>query len=163
MTDLRHALDDYLTIRRGLGFKLERTQKLLTQFITYLEQRDTVTITVEGMIAWVTLPATPASRGWLALRMQAIRGFTTYLHSLDPKVPVPPAGLFPDGPHRAVPYLYSDAEIAALSAAAATLRHPLGVATYQTLIGLLAVSAMRVSEAINLDDDDFDTPTVCSP
>lgn len=157
MIDLRHALDDYLTIRRGLGFKLERTQKLLTQFITWLDQRDTVTITTDDMVAWVALPATRASRGWLALRMQAVRGFVTYLHTLDPNVAVPPAGLFPDGPHRAVPYLYSDAEITALLAAAATLRHPLGVATYQTLIGLLAVSGMRVGEVINLDDDDFDT------
>jgi integrase len=157
MIDLRRALDDYLTIRRGLGFTLERTQKLLTQFITFLEQRDTVTISVDDMVAWVRLPATRASRGWLALRMQAVRGFATYLHTLDPTVAVPPVGLFPDGPHRAVPYLYSDADITALLAAAATLRHPLGVATYQTLIGLLAVSGLRVSEAINLDDDDFDT------
>jgi integrase/recombinase XerD len=157
MTDLRDVLTDYLMIRRGLGFKLERTEKLLVQFITFLQSRDTSTIGVEDMIAWVRLPGSDAGQGWLALRMQAVRGFATYLHTLDPTVVVPPAGLFPDGPHRAVPYLYSDAEISALQAAAGTLRAPLGAATYATLVGLLAVTGLRVGEAIGLDDIDLDT------
>jgi len=69
---------------------------------------------------------------------------------------VPAAELLPGRPRRATPYLYSDVEIAALIAAADTLRFPLRVATYKTLIGLLAVTGMRVGEAIRLDRDDLD-------
>jgi integrase/recombinase XerD len=64
--------------------------------------------------------------------------------------------VLPDQPHRATPYLYSDAEIAALITAAATLRTPLRVATYQTLIRLLAITGIRVGEAIRLDTTDVD-------
>ena len=88
--------------------------------------------------------------------MSVLRGFAGYLHTLDPTVPVPPADLFPSGSHRAVPYLYSDDELAALVAATDTLRYPLQRATYRTLIGLLAVTGLRVGEAIGLDDTDVD-------
>ena len=57
VTGLRPALAGYLDLRRGLGFKLDRDAKLLDQFITYLEQRGTGTITVTDALAWATLPA----------------------------------------------------------------------------------------------------------
>ncbi len=38
MSPLRHALADYLVVRRALGFKLQRAEKLLDQFLTYVEQ-----------------------------------------------------------------------------------------------------------------------------
>lgn len=102
MSPLRQSLADYLRIRRALGFKLERDAKLLAQFIDYLQQQDPVMVTVDHAVAWVRLPA-GASRSWLAFRMSVVRGFAAYLHTLDPAVQVPPAGLFPPGPHRAVP------------------------------------------------------------
>jgi len=156
MIALDRRLEEYLRIRRSLGFKLARDGKLLAQFIGYLHERGTDTITIDHAVAWVGLPA-GAGRGWLAFRMSVVRGFAAYLHTLDPAVPVPPADLFPSGPHRAVPYLYSDDELAALVAATDTLRYPLQRATYRTLICLLAVTGLRVGEAIGLDDDDFDT------
>jgi len=156
MIDLSCRLEEYLRIRRSLGFKLARDGKLLAQFIGYLHEQGTDTITTDHAVAWVGLPA-GAGRGWLAFRMSVVRGFTGYLYTLDPAVPVPPADLFPSGPHRAVPYLYSDDELAALVAATDTLRYPLQRATYRTLICLLAVTGLRVGEAIGLDDNDFDT------
>ncbi len=155
MIDLSRRLEEYLRIRRSLGFKLERDGKLLAQFIGYLHDQGADTITIDHAVAWVGLPA-GAGRGWLAFRMSAVRGFLGYLHTLDPAVPVPPADLFPSGPHRAVPYLYSEDELAALVAATDTLRYPLQRATYRTLICLLAVTGLRVGEAIGLDDDDLD-------
>ncbi|MGH3303994.1 MAG: tyrosine-type recombinase/integrase [Streptosporangiaceae bacterium] len=155
MIDLSRRLEEYLRIRRSLGFKLERDGKLLAQFLDYLHDQGADTITIDHAVAWVGLP-TGAGRGWLAFRMSVVRGFTGYLHTLDPAVAVPPADLFPSGPHRAVPYLYSDDELAALIAATDTLRYPLQRATYQTLICLLAVTGLRVGEAIGLDDNDFD-------
>jgi integrase len=155
MSPLRQALADYLAIRRSLGYKLARPEKLLGQFITYLEDTGAATVTTEHALAWATLPRGDAS--WHALRLSAVRGFAAYLRTIDPCAEVPPADLIPWRPRRATPYLYSDADIAALIAAAAGLRSPLRTATYQTLIGLLAVTGMRVGEAIRLDRADLDS------
>ena len=139
--DLDARLEEYLRIRRSLGYKLERDGKLLAQFIAWLHEQHAAAVTVEHAVAWVSLPAAAGS-GWLRFRMSVVRGFTAYLHTLDPAVPVPPAGLFPPGPHRAVPYLYSADELAALLTATDTLRYPLQRATYRTLISLLAVTGL---------------------
>jgi integrase len=155
MSPLRQALADYLRIRRALGYKLERAGKLLPQFVDYLEQIEADTVTAERALAWATLPAR-GSRRWWAFRLSMVRGFAAYLHSLDPAHQVPPADLLPCRSRRATPYLYSDEEIAALLAAAGTLRFRLRVATYRMLIGLLAVTGMRVGEAIRLDRGDLD-------
>src|SRR5699024_4105817 len=93
---------------------------------------------------------------WWGYRLSVVRGFATYLHALDPAHEVPAAELLPQRPQRATPYLYSTADVAALMAAANTLRTPLRRATVATLIGLLAVTGMRVGEAIALDRADVD-------
>lgn len=154
MSPLHDQLTDYLRIRRALGYKLERAEKLLPQFIDYLERRGETLVTIENTLAWVTLPGGSAS--WRSFRLSSVRGFASYLHALDPAHAVAPADLAPGRAHRATPYLYSDAEIAALIAATSVLRGALRQATYRTLIGLLAVTGMRVGEAIGLDHDDVD-------
>lgn len=155
MSRLRDSLGDYLTIRRALGYKLERAEKLLGQFIDYLEGLGVEQVTVERALAWARLPA--GGVNWFAFRLSVVRGFAAYLHVLNPAHEVPPADLLPRRQRRATPYLYSDQEIAALIGAASSLRSALRVATYQTLIGLLAVTGMRVGEAIRLDRDDLNT------
>lgn len=153
---LRDALADYLALRRTLGFQLANVGRLLGQFVTYLEQRGMDTITTEQALVWATLPAA-GSRYWQAIRVSAVRGFALYLHSLDPGVEVPPAGLIRTaGPCRATPYLYSEAEIGSLVQAAARLQPRLRAATYQSLISLLAITGIRIGEAIALDDEDLD-------
>lgn len=154
MSPLRRALAGYLAVRRSLGYKLARPEKLLGQFITYLEDNGAATVTTGHAVAWATLPGGDPS--WHALRLSAVRGFAVHLATIDPAAEVPPADLIPHRHPRATPYLYSDADIAALIAAAARLRFPLRVATYQTLIGLLAVTGMRVGEAIRIDSADLD-------
>lgn len=154
-SQLRCAAEDYLALRRALGFKLASAARLLGQFVSYLEARGITTITISDAMAWATLPA-GASPAWQAIRLSVVRGFAAYLHGSDPSVQVPPAGLIRRGNDRATPYLYSDAEISALIAAAAGLRPRLRAATYQTLISLLAVSGIRIGEAIALDCGDLD-------
>jgi integrase/recombinase XerD len=154
MTGLRGALEDYLALRRSLGFKLERPGQLLADFAGYLDASGAATVTTELALAWATMPA-DADPAWWRARLAAIRPFARYLAAFIPGTEVPPAGLLP-GPvsRRAVPYLYSAAETTALVDAAGTIRSPLRAATYQTLIALLAVTGMRAGEAIRLDRAD---------
>ena len=155
MIPLRPALKDYLTMRRALGYKLRRTEKLLGQFITYVEATSTELVSIDVAVAWATLPV-GGDEGWWAARLSVVRSFAHYLHTLDESTEVPPADLMRARTHRAVPYLYSDDELLALVAAAAILDFPLRVLTYQTLIPLLAVTGIRVGEAIRLDTKDVD-------
>jgi integrase len=152
---LRGELEDYLALRRALGFRLAAPARLLGQFVSWLEDKGASSITVSDALEWAVLPA-GASPAWQAIRLAAVRGFAAYLHGTDPSVQVPPAGLIRRGNDRATPYLYSDAEISAIIAAAAELRPRFRAATYQALISLLAVSGIRIGEAIALDRGDLD-------
>lgn len=156
MTDsLRDGLADYLALRRALGYRLARPEKLLGQFLDHLERAGEVRITVAVALDWARQPAAGGSNWW-AYRLSVVRGFATYLHTRDPVHEVPAAELLPQRPHRASPYLYSSAEIAALITATGSLRSPLRRATFATLIGLLAVTGIRVGEAIALNNGDVD-------
>jgi integrase/recombinase XerD len=150
---LAGCLDDYLTLRRALGCKLTRAERDLRQFLDYLGQRGQDTLTAEAAadrVRW-------SRHGTAApgLGMEAIRGFAVFLHAHDPAHAIPPPGLFPRRRVRAVPYLYSPADIAALQAAAGRLRGPLRAGTYTVLIGLLTVTGLRIGEALALDDGDI--------
>ena len=156
MSGLRKHLEDYLALRRSLGFKLGRTGRHLESFAGYLEQAGAQTVTIENALTWATAPADADPVYWRS-RLAAVRPFARYLAPLVPGTEVPPPGLLP-GPtsRRVVPYLYSGAEISALMAAAAAISTPFRAATYQVLIGLLAATGMRVGEAIALDRGDLD-------
>lgn len=152
---LRGQLADYLALRRALGYRLARPEKLLGQFLDHLEACGETAITVASALDWARLPAGGDSNWW-AYRLATVRGFATYLHGIDPVHEVPAADLLPQRPRPACPYLYSDDEVAALITATRSLRTPLRHATLATLIGLLAVTGMRVGEAIALDRGDID-------
>jgi len=155
MSGLRAELANYLAVRRALGFKLRRASLLLADFVGYLEANGTDTITTENAFAWASLPVN-ASSDWWGYRLSVVRAFARHLHAIDPVHDVPPTGLLPAKTHRATPYLYSDANIAALMAAARQLRSPLRAATFETLVGLLAVTGLRIGEALRLDRDDVE-------
>jgi len=155
MNVLRQALADYLAVRRTLGYKLARSEKLLAQFLAFVEHRGEEHLTIETALAWATAPA-GADPSWMSRRLSDVRRFAIHLRGIDPATQVPPADILPGRSHRATPYLYSTEEISTLMAVAATLRGSHRRATYRTLIGLLATTGMRVGEAIGLDRDDFD-------
>jgi integrase/recombinase XerD len=152
---LREALLQYLALRRALGFKLKTTGRLLGQFVDHIDAQGATTLTVTDALAWATLPV-GASSTWHAIRLSMVRGFAAYLHGLDPTVAVPPADLLRHGYDRITPYLYSEADIRALLTAAGALRPAFRAVTYQTLIGLLVASGIRIGEAIALDTDDLE-------
>lgn len=149
---LRAALADYLAVRRALGFKLARDGLLLEQFVGFCEHAGASRVTTSLALDWVNSP-TKASPSWLAMRLSVVRGFASWLQAADPATELPPTGWLPPR-RRTTPYLYSGADVAALMAAARQARWPLSAATYETLIGLLAVTGMRVGEAIRLERAD---------
>lgn len=156
MTALRQSLHDYLVVRRSVGYKLESVGRMLSSFVTFAERAGAGSITTELALSWATQPQ-QASPIWLAHRLSAVRGFARYLHALDPATEIPPADLLTaPGYQPAPPCLYSEANIAALLAAARRLTPPLQAATFETLLGLLAVSGLRIGEAMRLDRDDVD-------
>jgi site-specific recombinase XerD len=120
MSTLRGALADYLDVRRAPGSKLDRAEKLLGQFVSYLEFQHADVITVEHALAWATLPQ--RSGWWHAIRLSAVRRFAVHRHTVDERTQVPPPGLIAHRRHRATPYLNSDTEIHALVQAATALR-----------------------------------------
>ena len=86
MSALRQALADYLAVRRTLGFKLCDSERLLTQFITYLENRGEEHVTIEAAVAWATLPAqgAPALAVCPAYRRAPLRLLPTWAGSIHP-------------------------------------------------------------------------------
>jgi integrase/recombinase XerD len=157
MSGLGSHIEGYLAMRRALGFKLGKEGRLLRDFAGFAEAAGARTVTTGLAVAWAILPRN-ASPVWAAQRLSMVRGFARYLQAFDPAAQVPPAGLLPARTRRVTPYIYSDAEVAALMTAARMLRNPLKAATLETLIGLMAVTGMRGSEAMALDDGDIDDP-----
>lgn len=155
MNNLRHISEEYLELRRALGYKLVGEGGLLASFVAFAESAGVDTVTTPDAVAWTKL-ATTGSPAYLARRMRVVRSFARYLSSFDSRAQIPPSNLFPNRKYRPTPYIYSDAEVIALMTAAAELSPPLRSATSKTLIGLLAATGMRISEAMNLDDDDID-------
>lgn len=155
MTDLHSALERYLSMRKGLGYKYQHQTRRLADFVSFMEKRKATTITAKLAMEWATLP-TERHASW-ALRLTDVRGFARHIANIDPKTEVPPVGVLP-GLKRAKPYVYSDAEVDALLAAALSLP-PSGALrrwTYHCLFGVIAVTGMRLSEAIGLKCDDVD-------
>lgn len=135
--------------------KLERHGRLLPQLVAYLEAAGASTVTRELAISWARLPAGAHPRHWAA-RLSIARGFAAYLQTIDPTTEIPPADVFAVRYQRPTPYLWSDAAICRLLEAARELRPPLKAAGYEALFGLLAVTGMRVGEAVALQPDDVD-------
>jgi integrase len=156
VSDLHQAVEDYIAVRRALGSKLERRAQLLEDFVAYLQAAGATTVTTELALAWATLPGEDAHPAYLSNRLCAVRGFARHLQAFNPATEVPPARLLPWPKCRAVPYLYSGADIAALMRAARSVTPPLRAATCEALIGILSVTGMRASEALRLDRDDVD-------
>src|SRR5258708_40035679 len=142
-------------MRRGVGCKDEDQAGRLANFGSFMEKRKATTITTKLAVAWATLP--PDRHPSWTLRLTDVRGFARHVANIDSKTEVPPAGILPRL-KRAKPYVYSEAESNALLAAALALPPTGGLRrwTYHYLFGLIAVTGMRLSEAIGLQRDDVD-------
>ena len=157
MNTLTEAINNYLALRRNLGFKLIQVEQLLHHFATFMEQQDAAYITTELALQWAVEPQHTHPAYW-AKRLRAVRGFARHHRATDPRTETPAPGLLPYRPARAKPYLYSEDDIQRLMTAARALppRNGLRGWTYACLLGLLAVTGLRISEALALKRDDVD-------
>lgn len=149
MTTLAAHVENYLRLRRGLGFKLGGYDDPLASFAAYVETTGAGTITAELAEAWAWLPGgiKPITASF---RISYVRGFARYLHAIEPAHEIPPPGLLSVPRRRPAPYIYSSAEVTQVLVGARQLQPPLHAATYETLFGLLAATGMRVGEALML-------------
>lgn len=155
--DFEQAAGDYLALRRRLGHKLADTERVLDRFVVFLDYVGADTVTLDVALEFILDPDLDPSSTNPSRRLQAVRGFARYLVGIDPATEVPPAGIVSYRAPRRTPYLFTDDEITLLmTTAAASARTVQRAVMLQTLIGLLAVTGMRVGEALRLCDDDID-------
>src|SRR5262245_65245110 len=157
---LREALEEYLALRRSLGFKMYEAGRVLPRFVAFMEEHQALHITTRLALEWVVQAKTvqPAER---ARRLGFIRGLARYRSATDPVTEVPSPELLPYASSRARPYLYTEQEVRALLEAALQLptawpSTPLRPWVFHCLLGLLSVTGLRISEALDLKLDDVD-------
>jgi integrase len=161
MSALAKAAKDYLRLRRRLGFKLRMYDWYLAQFVEFMKRHRASRITTKLALRWATRPPKKTAAEQ-ARRLSIVRGFAQYFSGLDTLTEIPPKGLLRARAKRIQPYLYTDDEIAHLMSRARQLpttvrwSPALRAATYETLIGLLVVTGIRISEALRLDRADID-------
>lgn len=153
MSSLRELMDSYLATRRALGFKLAAPGKTLDAFVSWMDEHDEPTIRRDLATAWVS----QFSRATVSERLNHIRQFAEHVAWFDPATEIPLVDGNPYGSHRARPLILTSEQTDALLAAAGKLTPTIRAASWQTLLGLLVVTGLRISEARNLDDTDITT------
>lgn len=158
MSDLRQAVLEYLELRRSLGFGLKTDERLLLDFVDFMERRRADHITAKLAVEWARRPAS-TSANYHAGRLRAVRGFARHRILSDAKTEIPAADLLPRQRSTFQPHIFSQDEIRRILKeslrpwATATPFYCLG---RYTIYGLLSVTGMRVSEVLNLDVGDVD-------
>lgn len=160
MSILSEAVEEYLAMRRALGWKLRHMGRMLPKFAAFLDVAKAPFITTELALRWAQEEA-GASAVTQADRLSMVRCFAAWRSAADPRTQIPPTGLLPRRYQRPTPYIYTQEEVERIVAAAARLpsQHGLRGLTCATLFGLLAVTGMRVGETVALDRDDVDLET----
>ena len=160
MSCFGQAVQDYLALRRSLGHDLADAARLLPDLAAYLDDNGELTITTPVVIAWAMLPDAESSSTVWPRRVTAARGFARYMTGIDPHTQVPPWGLIPYRQRWRPPFIYAPSDIVALMQQPhQLLPSPLRAVTYETLIGLLASTGMRIGEAIKLECNDINWST----
>ena len=150
-------LDRYLTIRRSLGYHLGTAALILRRFIAFAEGEHAESMSTDLFLRWQQSFGQANRHTW-SRRFGTVRLFAQWLHGIDPRHDVPPQALIPSRYRRVRPHIYSEDDIRRVVEAAAELPSINGIRalTCSTLFGLIAVTGLRVSEALSLDVTDVD-------
>lgn len=154
MTKLLDFLEAYLQTKRALGFKLKDCEGKLRNFVAFMEARGANVVTGKLALEWAGSSGSSAT--W-AIRLSAVRTFARYLADLEPLTEIPPSGVFPQH-HRPQPHIYTAKDIDALLSEIRRWRsrNGFGQWSFHCCIALLAVTGMRLGEAIRLKRSDVD-------
>jgi integrase/recombinase XerD len=157
MSKLRTALDEYLKVRRALGYKLRLPGYLLERFVDFADRAGAEFINTELALNWAVQPAEAQPAQW-ANRLTMVRRFAQHCTATDFRTVVPPSDLLPFRYRRSAPHLYRDEQITRLLQAAQRLPSATGLRshTYATLFGLYVATGMRCNEPLQLNRDDVD-------
>ena len=157
MTSFTESLDQCLAERRLYGGNWISQARLVRPFAAFADSQGAERITTELFLHWKEGFGSAGRSTW-TVRLAAVRVFATWLRGTGPRTEVPPLGLVPGRSSRARPYIFSETEIRDVVAEAARLPSCSGLRglTHSTLFGLLAVTGMRVGEAVALDGRDVD-------
>ena len=153
-------LDRYLAVRRSLGYDLRTSERVLRRFARFADDAGARHVDTGLFLRWdASQPLARSSTR--SARLGMVRLFALWLSSIDPAHEAPPRGLLPDHTTRKRPYIYSEAEIENIIVAASELPSTYGMRglTCSTFFGLLAVTGLRISEALALDTGDLDAAT----
>ncbi len=157
-TPMVQLVEEYLDYRRRLGFQLRSEGQMLLEFARFADGvGHTGPLATELAVRWARLPAGAAPL-YQARRLEVVRCFARHRAIFDPATEVPPERLLGPAHRRTDPSIYSEAELAALLAAASRLASPTGLRphTYATLIGLPICTGLRISEALKMSRGDVD-------
>jgi len=154
MSPLSDALGLYITMRRGFGYKLRCEAYLLARFVAYMEQHGATIITTRLALDWATSEASPPT--WPG-RLSVVRTFARHLSSTEPRTQIPPTDMLA-ARQRRTPHIYTDQQIGSLLGAMLEVRSAKGLHrwTYYCIFGLLAVTGLRIGEALRVKRDDVD-------
>ncbi len=146
---LKEAIDTYLAVRRAAGFTLRDEELYLRGFVRFATSREETHVRALTALAWAEQARSESQR---ATRLKALIRFARFSQAADPRHEIPPSGVFRTSARRPTPYLFTEAEVRTLMTQAGQLE-PVGSLrplTYQTLVGLLAATGLRISEALGL-------------
>lgn len=149
---IRAQLERYLALRRALGSHMDVHERLLHDFVEFLETRSSCEpLRAQHAVDWACATARGLRSGAAAHRLSVVRGFLSHLRATAPDTEIPGHHLLPKTPRR-TPHIYSNSEILSLIDAASALRSrdPLRAHTVATVIGLLAGTGLRAAEALRL-------------
>jgi integrase len=157
MKTLTQRLDEYLALRRSMGFDLSFDERVLRKFTTFGDENGFHCISTPLFLDWKVSYGRADNNTW-SHRLDMVRRFAFWLAEHDDQTEVPSSQLVTGRYRRRVPFIYAPIQIAEIVAEAGRLPSPYGLraAIWQTLFGLIAVTGMRVNEALSLERDDVD-------
>jgi integrase/recombinase XerD len=154
MKSPRAILMDYLATRRSLGFKLQKHEETLREFLRFFGVQKAQHLTTRLALQWARKPQN-TNPAWWTERLSMLRGFAAYWKTVDPRTEVPSLHILLPQYKRPTPHIYTDQQIAEIMAVTQRWSSRDGF-TYWTIFGLLTATGMRVGEALDLSDEHVD-------